>query len=94
MKRKLVENTFSFCCIIHNFPVKLEYIHDKAEQAPLKISLNEYEEAAKMLYKIENRTAFQDLYLAVAIENPESRQKAYHRFLKEGNLFYIKFLIF
>ena len=23
-----------------------------------------------MLYKIENRTAFQDLYLAVAIENP------------------------
>ncbi|MBD8076297.1 AimR family lysis-lysogeny pheromone receptor [Bacillus thuringiensis] len=90
LKRKLVENTFSFCCIIHNFPVKLEYIHDKAEQALLKISLNEYEEAAKMLYKIENRTAFQDLYLAVAIENPGLRQKAYHRFLKEGNLFYIK----
>ena len=28
-----------------------------------------------MLYKIENRTAFQDLYLAVAIENPECVRK-------------------
>ena len=79
MKRKLVENTFSFCCIIHNFPVKLNISMIKLSK-PLKISLNEYEEATKMLYKIENRTAFQDLYLAVAIENPESRQKAYHRF--------------
>ncbi|PHD18303.1 hypothetical protein COF37_26230 [Bacillus wiedmannii] len=90
LKRKLVENTLSFCCIIHNFPVKSEYIHDKAEQALRKISLKEYEEATEILYKIEYRTAFQDLYLAVATMNPELRQKAYHRFLKEGNLFYIK----
>lgn len=62
----------------------------KTEQAALKISLNEYEEAAKMLYKIENRTAFQDLYLAVAIENPESRSESVSSILKEGNLFYIK----
>ncbi|MED2185680.1 hypothetical protein P4V93_20735, partial [Bacillus wiedmannii] len=78
------------CCIIHNFPVKLEYIYDKAEQALRKISLNEYEEAAEILYKIEKRTAFQDLYLSIATRNPDLRQKAHHRFLKEGNLFYIK----
>lgn len=90
LKRKLVENTLSFCCIIHNFPVKSEYIHDEAEQALRKIVLNEYDEAAEILYKIKNRTAFQDLYLSIATRNPDLHQKAKHRFLKEGNLFYIK----
>ncbi|MGM2853507.1 AimR family lysis-lysogeny pheromone receptor, partial [Bacillus cereus group sp. Bce028] len=33
LKRKLVENTTAFCCIIHNIHVKLEYIHDNAEIA-------------------------------------------------------------
>ncbi|MDH2884414.1 AimR family lysis-lysogeny pheromone receptor [Bacillus cytotoxicus] len=90
LKRKLVENTLAFCCIIRKIPVKSSYIHDIAEQALLKIFLNEHDAAAEMLYKIENRTAFQDLYLAVATKNSELRKKAYHRFLKDGNLFYIK----
>ncbi|MEH7457545.1 AimR family lysis-lysogeny pheromone receptor [Bacillus sp. JJ1127] len=90
LKRKLVENTLAFCCIIQKIPVELSYIHDKAEQALMKIFLNEHDAAAEILYKLENRTAFQDLYLAVATKNSDLRRKAYHRFLKDGNLFYIK----
>ncbi|PHG09431.1 hypothetical protein COI63_18210 [Bacillus toyonensis] len=64
LKRKLVENTAAFCCIIHNVHVKSEYIHDNAEIALQYIQQNKNDE--------------------------ELRRKAYHRFLKDGNLFYIK----
>lgn len=90
LKRKLVENTFSFCCIIHNIPVKLEYIHDDAEKALMFISQGKKGEAATILHQIENRTATQDFYLSVATNDEELRRKAYHRFLKDSNLFYIK----
>ncbi|MGN4711267.1 AimR family lysis-lysogeny pheromone receptor [Bacillus cereus group sp. MYBK222-1] len=90
LKRKLVENTTDFCCIIHNIPVKLEYIHDDAEIALQCIRQNKNSEACKILNQISNRTATQDFYLSIATNDEELRRKAYHRFLKDGNLFYIK----
>lgn len=90
LKRKLVENTNAFCCIIHNIHVKLEYIHDNAEIALQYIRQNKKSEACEILNRISNRTAIQDFYLSVATNDEELRRKAYHRFLKDGNLFYIK----
>ncbi|MBJ8151341.1 AimR family lysis-lysogeny pheromone receptor [Bacillus cereus] len=90
LKRKLVENTTAFCCIIHNIPVKLGYIHDDAEIALQCIRQNKNSEACKILNQISNRTATQDFYLSIAMNDEELRKKAYHRFLKDGNLFYIK----
>ncbi|PED84341.1 hypothetical protein CON65_02600 [Bacillus pseudomycoides] len=90
LKRKLVENTMAFCCIIHNIPVKSEYIHHDAERALRSISQNKHEDATEILHKINNRTATQDFYLSVATQDQELRRKSYHRFLKDGNLFYIK----
>ncbi|PHE16392.1 hypothetical protein COF41_21310 [Bacillus toyonensis] len=90
LKRKLVENTIAFCCIIHNIPVKLEYIHDDAERALRYICQNKNRDACEILNQISNRTAIQDFYLSIATEDEELRRKAYHRFLKDGNLFYIK----
>ncbi|PEN57150.1 hypothetical protein CN596_04165 [Bacillus toyonensis] len=90
LKRKLVENTAAFCCIIHNVHVKSEYIHDNAEIALQYIQQNKNDEACEILNQISNRTATQDFYLSIATKDEELRRKAYHRFLKEGNLFYIK----
>lgn len=90
LKRKLVENTISFCCIIHNIPVKSEYIHHSAEIALQYIRQNKNNEASAILHQIDNRTAIQDFYLSIATNDEELRRKAYHRFLKDGNLFYIK----
>ncbi|MGQ0517280.1 hypothetical protein ACT453_44440, partial [Bacillus sp. D-CC] len=63
LKRRLVENTISFCCIIHNFPVKSEYIHHNAERALHYIRQNKNSEASAILHQIDNRTAIQDFYL-------------------------------
>ncbi|MCU5376106.1 AimR family lysis-lysogeny pheromone receptor [Bacillus cereus] len=90
LKRKLVENTTAFCCIIHNIPVKSEYIHHNAERALQYIRQNKNSEASAILLQIDNRTAIQDFYLSIATNDEELRRKAYHRFLKDGNLFYIK----
>lgn len=90
LKRKLVENTISFCCIIHNFPVKSEYIHHNAERALQYIRQNKNSKASAILHQIDNRTAIQDFYLSIATKDEVLRRKAYHRFLKDGNLFYIK----
>ncbi|MED2846941.1 AimR family lysis-lysogeny pheromone receptor [Bacillus toyonensis] len=90
LKRKLVENTAAFCCIIHNVHVKSEYIHDNAEIALQYIQQNKNDEACEILNQISNRTATQDFYLSIATKDEELRRKAYHRFLKDGNLFYIK----
>ncbi|PEF32725.1 AimR family lysis-lysogeny pheromone receptor, partial [Bacillus wiedmannii] len=90
LKRKLVENTAAFCCIIHNVHVKSEYIHDNAEIALQYIHQNKNDEACEILNQISNRTATQDFYLSIATKDEELRRKAYHRFLKDGNLFYIK----
>ncbi|MGY2609518.1 AimR family lysis-lysogeny pheromone receptor [Bacillus pretiosus] len=90
LKRKLVENTAAFCCIIHNVHVKSEYIHDNAEIALQYIHQHKNDEAREVLNQISNRTAIQDFYLSIATNDEELRRKAYHRFLKDGNLFYIK----
>ncbi|MDA1774751.1 AimR family lysis-lysogeny pheromone receptor [Bacillus cereus] len=90
LKRKLVENTTAFCCIIHNIPVKSEYIHDEAENALQYIRQNKNSDACEILNQISNRTAIQDFYLSIAMKDEELQRKAYHRFLKDGNLFYIK----
>lgn len=90
LKRKLVENTVAFCCIIHNIPVKSEYIHDDAERALQYIRQNKNSDACEILNQISNRTAIQDFYLSIATKDEGLRRKAYHRFLKDGNLFYIK----
>ncbi|HFK1785445.1 hypothetical protein COD78_15615 [Bacillus cereus] len=90
LKRKLVENTSSFCCIIHNIPVKSKYIHHHAEKALLYILQHKNSEASAILRQIDNRTAIQDFYLSIATNDEGLRRKAYHRFLKDGNLFYIK----
>ena len=90
LKRKLVENTTSFCCIIHNIPVKSEYIHHDAERALQYIRQNKNSKASAILHQIDNRTAIQDFYLSIATKDEVLRRKAYHRFLKDGNLFYIK----
>ncbi|PFD19269.1 hypothetical protein CN305_13740 [Bacillus cereus] len=90
LKRKLVENTTAFCCIIHNIHVKSEYIHDNAEIALQYICQNKNSEACEILNQISNRTAIQDFYLSIATKDEELRRKSYHRFLKDGNLFYIK----
>ncbi len=52
LKRKLVENTLAFCCIIRKIPVKSSYIHDIAEQALLKIFLNEHDARLKCYTKL------------------------------------------
>ncbi|MCU5330670.1 AimR family lysis-lysogeny pheromone receptor [Bacillus wiedmannii] len=90
LKRKLVENTLSFCCIIHNVHVKSGYIHHDAERALKYIRQNKKSEASAILNQIDNRTAIQDFYLSIATNDEKLRRKAYHRFLKDGNLFYIK----
>ena len=70
-----MENTTAFCCIIHNIPVKLEYIHDDAEIALQCIRQNKNSEACKILNQISNRTATQDFYLSIAMNDEELRKR-------------------
>ncbi|MED2150364.1 hypothetical protein P4V48_23990, partial [Bacillus thuringiensis] len=66
------------------------YIHHDAEKALLYILQRKNSEASAILRQIDNRTAIQDFYLSIATNDEGLRRKAYHRFLKDGNLFYIK----
>ena len=87
-----MENTTSFCCIIHNIPVKLEYIHDDAEIALQCIRQNKNSEACEILNQISNRTATQDFYLSIAT-NDRIEKKGISSVLKGRKLILHKILI-
>ncbi|TGB01873.1 AimR family lysis-lysogeny pheromone receptor [Halobacillus salinus] len=64
---------------------------DLVETAHLAIANDEYEEAARMLGSLRNRTPFQDCYYGVAIRDKQLVEQARSRFLKEnGDHFFAK----